>query len=227
MARIRSLKPEIAQDAKLASVSRETRYHFVLLLTAADDEGFFRANARSLLGQLYPHDPDVSEADVLKMSADLAAIRVLDFVVTPDGEIGWVKNWKKHQRIDRPSKSYLRESFETGSRDPREDSAHGVLSPESRVLSPDHRSLDRESDDAAADAAQPATKSESDDPTLSALYVAIAANQAVAERWGERIHPWTPGNAASLFAALDAVRVPATPDDILDRWARGEVTTRG
>ncbi len=137
MARIRSIKPEIAQDAKLATVSRDTRYHFVLLWTVADDEGFFRASPRLLLGQLYPHDSDVNEARVVEMNAALAAIGLLETRVSADGPIGWLVNWNKHQKIDRPSRSHIRESFASPSRDEGVRLAAGVLSPESRVLSPE------------------------------------------------------------------------------------------
>ena len=134
MARIRSIKPEITQDAKLASVSRDTRYHFVLLWTVADDEGYFRASPRLLLGQLYPHDGDVNEALVSGMNASLAKLGLLDIRASADGPIGWLVNWTKHQKIDRPSKSYLRETFASITRESPESIDAGVLSPESRVL---------------------------------------------------------------------------------------------
>lgn len=137
MARIRSIKPEMPQDAKLASVSRETRYHFVLLFTVADDEGFFRASPRLLLGQLYPHDEDVTDKTVQAMTEALGRIGVLELRQTPDGAVGWLVNWSKHQKIDRPSKSHLREQFARVSRVCSEPLAAGVLSPESLVLSPE------------------------------------------------------------------------------------------
>lgn len=201
MARIRSVKPELAQDAKLASVSREARYHFVLLWTVADDEGFFRANARSLLGQIYPHDATVSEADITRMNAALENIGVLEVRESEDGPIGCVVNWKKHQRIDRPSKSFLRETFAQHSRNIREGSAHGVLSPESRALSPDQ-------DATAADAREHSDVSVPPDPELTALYLAICANKAVTERWGEQPNPFTTGGAAALYQSLNAAGVP-------------------
>jgi hypothetical protein len=141
MARIRSIKPELPQDAKLASVSRAARYHFVLLFTVADDEGFFRASPRLLLGQLYPHDEaEVGERELTRMHADLMGIGVVEIRPTPDGAIGWLVNWKKHQRVDRPSASFLRDLFDGASRAAREPGAAGVLSPESLVLSPESSS---------------------------------------------------------------------------------------
>lgn len=140
MARIRSIKPEIASDARLARVSRGTRYHFVLLWTVCDDAGFFRAGPRQLLGQLYPHDSDVNEAEVSAMTAQLADLGLIAVHVTADGPIGCVTNWLKHQIIDRPSKSHLRECVSNGSRAARDTPSEGVLSPESRVLSPESSS---------------------------------------------------------------------------------------
>lgn len=131
MARIRSIKPEIASDAKLARLSRGTRYHFVLLWTACDDAGFFRASPRQLLGQLYPHDRDLGEAAVDAMTMELADAGFLQIHQTDDGPIGCVLNWLKHQRIDRPSASHLREMVAKPSRVPRATPAHGVLSLES------------------------------------------------------------------------------------------------
>lgn len=150
MPRIRSLKPELPQDVALASVSRGARYTFVLVLTQCDDAGYFRANRRILLGQLYPHDLDISESQLSEELDELAPfIEIRDAV---DGPIGRVRNWKKHQKIDRPTKSFLeplfaaappqtREGLANESRTAREPIARvqrtGVLSPESRVLSPD------------------------------------------------------------------------------------------
>lgn len=134
MARIRSIKPEITQDAKLASLSRECRYHFVLLWTVADDEGYFRASPRLLFGQLYPHDADMNEGRVAEMNGALAKLGVLELRASNDGPIGWLVNWSKHQKIDRPSKSYLRDTFASVAREVPETFDAGVLSPESRVL---------------------------------------------------------------------------------------------
>jgi hypothetical protein len=62
MARIRSLKPELADDAKLAGVSISARYSFVLLISKADDDGLIPGAHRQLLGLLYPHNEDVTVA---------------------------------------------------------------------------------------------------------------------------------------------------------------------
>lgn len=199
MARIRTVKPELPQDAKLARVSREVRYHFVLLWTVADDAGYFRASPRSMLGQLYPHDLDVTAADVERMGRELAELGLVAFSETPDGPLGFVCNWQRHQRIDRPSKSHLAELFAQHSRDRRDGSAHGVLSPESLVQSPELE----DDDDLGGDAVRVPSE-----PELTALYLAICANKAVTEKWGEQPNPYTPASAASLYAVLRSAGVP-------------------
>ncbi len=124
MPRIRSLKPEVARDAKLAKVSRESRYTFLLLLTQADDAGYFIATPRTLLGALYPHDPDVTERTLTKELDSLLALGLLRCFDSEDGVIGQIAKFTNHQKIDHPSTSHLARA----SRTPRESFAKGVLS---------------------------------------------------------------------------------------------------
>lgn len=46
------------------------------------------------------------------------------------------------------------------------------------------------------------------EPELTALFLAICANTAVTEKWGESPSPYTPANAASLYDVLRAAGVP-------------------
>ena len=124
MARIRSIKPELPRDAKLAKVSRATRYTFLLLLTQADDEGYFIATPRTLVGAIYPHDPDVTETVLTSELDSLLALGVIRCFDTPDGIVGQLANFARHQRIDHASKSHLARQ----SRTPRETFASRVLS---------------------------------------------------------------------------------------------------
>ncbi len=140
MPRIRSIKPELPRDATLAKVPREMRYTFILLLTQADDDGFFIATPRHLLGALYPHDPDITEGDLVRELDRLRSIGRLRCFDTPDGVVGEIVNFKKHQKIDNRSKAYLatlslvpRETFGVGVL------SLGVLSQEPRVRSQESR----------------------------------------------------------------------------------------
>lgn len=124
MARIRSIKPEARQDAKLAKVSRETRLTFWYLIVEADDQGYFRATLRTLLGSLYPHDPDITERMLVAELDALLHVGLIRCFDTPDGPLGQVTNFTRHQKIDHPSKAFLANL----SRSPRETFAPGVLS---------------------------------------------------------------------------------------------------
>lgn len=109
MARIRSLKPELADDAKLAGVSIEARYTFVLLISKADDDGLIPGAHRQLLGLLYPHNEDVTVARLLEWLEELVAIGVVRWRVTRDRvPVVELVNWSKHQRIDNKGRNTLR-----------------------------------------------------------------------------------------------------------------------
>lgn len=106
MARIRTIKPELPQDVKLASASRDARYTFVLLISQADDEGLVPGAHRQLLGLLYPHDEDVTTAMLLTWVEELVAVGVLRWRVTNDGApVIEITNWAKHQRVDNKGRS--------------------------------------------------------------------------------------------------------------------------
>lgn len=108
MPRIRTIKPELPQDVKLASCSRDARYTFVLLITQADDEGFIPGAHRQLLGLLYPHDEDVTAARLIEWVEELVGIGAIRWRATVDGApILEIVNWSKHQRVDNKGKSLL------------------------------------------------------------------------------------------------------------------------
>lgn len=109
MARIRSIKPETPKDRKLATVSRDARLTFLYMWTIADDDGLFRAEPRQLLGDLYPHDDDVTESRLEGWSTELLRIGSVRWRYTRDGSrVGEIVNWAKHQTIKNRSKSFLK-----------------------------------------------------------------------------------------------------------------------
>jgi hypothetical protein len=109
VARIRTVKPELPQDVKLASCSRDARYTFVLLITQADDEGLIPGAHRQLLGLLYPHDDDVTAARLLEWVEELVAIGAIRWRATLDSApVIELTNWSKHQRVDNKGRSSLK-----------------------------------------------------------------------------------------------------------------------
>lgn len=102
------MKPELPADKKLATISREARYTFVLTWTIADDDGLFRAEPRQLIGELYPHDPDVTETMLGTWLSELVKLGAIRWRSTKDGSrVGEIVNWEKHQAIKNRSKPFL------------------------------------------------------------------------------------------------------------------------
>jgi len=124
MARKRMIDPEFWRDEKIAQLKHMERLLFIGLWNYADDEGYGRASPTLLKADIFPYD-------VLKASeieAGLANIAALDMIIlySVGGQSYYqVVNFKKHQTINRPTKSVF----------PRPDpsltehslSTHGVL----------------------------------------------------------------------------------------------------
>ena len=115
MARIRSIKPEAPKSLTLASWPREVRLAWHYLSMYLDDRGRGVENLRSILGECFPNDDDVTERKLEKWltlmatppakkpGADAALCRY---------EVDSVRylhapKWKDHQRISHPTRSRL------------------------------------------------------------------------------------------------------------------------
>lgn len=108
MPRIRTLKPEIVSDAKLASVSRDARLTFVYAITQADDAGLLPGAHRQILGALYPLDDDVTMPILLGWIEELVDAGLVRWRQTRDGvPVLELVQWRKHQRIDNAGRSQL------------------------------------------------------------------------------------------------------------------------
>jgi len=104
MARIRSLKPELWEDEKFGALSLLGKVVFIGCICFADDEGRLRGAPDFLRTRLFPYQPTV---DVTPALAELATSgRIIRYLVNHE-ELIEVVNFKKHQRIDKPSKSQL------------------------------------------------------------------------------------------------------------------------
>ena len=107
MARIRTLKPEIPGSAALALCSRDARLLFVWLITDADDVGRVAASAKRLAGSLYPHDEDVSGADVNRWLTELCDAGLVRSYWVSGARYIELVGWGEHQRINKPTPSRL------------------------------------------------------------------------------------------------------------------------
>lgn len=108
MARIRSIKPELASKKKMASLSIQARYTLVLLITQVDDEGYLAASDRQLLGSLYPFDTAITIVHLREWLFELEAANSIKFHETEDGaSVVQVVGWQEHQRVKNPTPSKI------------------------------------------------------------------------------------------------------------------------
>ena len=113
MARIRSVKPELRTSEVVASWPREVRYFFVLLWGYLDDKGRGLDVPKTIAGDCFPHDEDVTAAKVDKWLKLMATSKDTDkeapicrYEAAGRRYLHCV-NWGEHQRPNRPTGSRL------------------------------------------------------------------------------------------------------------------------
>ena len=109
MARIRTIKPETFTSESIAALSLPARWTFVGLWTYVDDSGRAKDNPKIIRGAIWPNDEEtVSSRDV---ETHLNELDESDMVCRYTGHDGGkylhVVNFKKHQVINRASKSRI------------------------------------------------------------------------------------------------------------------------
>lgn len=104
MARTRSIKPEFWDDEKLATVSRDARLTFIGIWTNSDDYGVVKGHPAWLKNTIFPYD-EIKLSEFQKWLKDLEQL----FCIIPFDHNGekfyYIKNFKKHQTINRPSQA--------------------------------------------------------------------------------------------------------------------------
>ena len=103
MARIRTVKPEFWSSPDTGDVSRDARLLFIGLWNFADDAGRLEVVPRTILGDVFPHDLDVTAEDVARWLDELAASGLISLYRQGRRTYLQVTGWD-HQRIDTPSK---------------------------------------------------------------------------------------------------------------------------
>lgn len=105
--RIRSLKPEWLEDERLASVSDTARMVSVALILLSDDYGNGRAHPMYLASRVWPYSSRDPREMLASLEGALSELVSTGFVLiyTVNGQQCFsVKNWRKHQRVDKPSR---------------------------------------------------------------------------------------------------------------------------
>lgn len=107
MARIRTIKPEFFTSLTLSRVSRDARLTFIGLWTFCDDEGRGRDEPRLLKAALWPLDDQVTANKVSEHLTELADAKLVQRYAIDGERYFEVRNWKEHQKIDRPRESTM------------------------------------------------------------------------------------------------------------------------
>jgi hypothetical protein len=88
---------------QVMNLSHSARLMFIGLITQADDEGRGSADVRYLKSAIFPGDHHTSTTKLLRSVADQCLV---DLYAGSDGEpLYAIRNWKRHQKIDKPKKS--------------------------------------------------------------------------------------------------------------------------
>lgn len=100
--RIRTLKPEWLDDERLLEAGSDARLMSVAMILLSDDYGNGRASERVLAGRLFPCEPDGLD----RIRAGLGKLRgwYLDLYTSGGQSYYHIRNWSRHQRVDKPGK---------------------------------------------------------------------------------------------------------------------------
>lgn len=104
MARIRMIKPEFWDDEKLSSVSRDARLTFVGMWNNSDDYAVVKGHPAWLKNNIFPYD-DIKITEFQKWLGELEGIGVIRAFEHNGEKFYHIKNFLKHQTINRPSPS--------------------------------------------------------------------------------------------------------------------------
>lgn len=107
MARIRTVRPDFWEHEGIGSLSRDARLLYIASWNLADDEGLLRWTATYLKSSVFMYDDDLTIADVESLMAELSQYVFAYRGGTTQQRLGWIVNFRKHQRINRPQQSKL------------------------------------------------------------------------------------------------------------------------
>lgn len=102
MARKRMIDPEFWSDEEIGSWSYQSRLFYIGLWNFADDEGRFKAHNDLLRSQIFPYDKKIN---IDKLKNELG--NKIHWYEINGAKYGYIRNFAKHQRIDRPTESKL------------------------------------------------------------------------------------------------------------------------
>lgn len=107
MARIRTIKPSFWGDDAVSRMSRDARLLAIGLISMADDHGRFIATPQAVLGYVFPHDEDISQARFKRLMGEVEKAGIALTYKVDGRQYGHLPKWRNHQRISHPQASPL------------------------------------------------------------------------------------------------------------------------
>jgi len=108
MARIRTIKPEFWHCSDLAGVSDKAKLLAIGLLNHSDDEGYFKAHSALIRAAIFPFTE--GSLNIHTLFNELSNIGYIAlFKAENSKDYGHVVNFLKHQKINRPSPSRIKD----------------------------------------------------------------------------------------------------------------------
>lgn len=225
--RIRTIKPEWLEDELLAAASDEARVLSVALILMSDDYGRGRASRATLANGAWRFEMDRDDgeraretlAKASRALRELVAIHFVRVYEVAGQQYFEIRNWTKHQKVDKPSKPRIPEppadipqenrGLSEPSRDPREEASRPSRDPRETL---------------ATDLRPPTTTTTTTTSADLARAHAHAHAHAREAEVGRTIDTSTAERARSMIAAAYREHAPAIPRRVSALTGRSEDT---
>jgi len=105
--RIRTIKPEMLEDERVAGLSLAAFKLFIGCILSADDHGTLRGASGVLLGRVFWKEAEretMTASDVTRALAELVSVGIVEVAEVRGQRYAAIKNWEKHQKVDRPGR---------------------------------------------------------------------------------------------------------------------------
>jgi hypothetical protein len=128
--RIRTLKPEILEDEKIAMLSDSAFRLFTSMVVLSDDWGNVRADVRWLQGQVWwAHE---QRPNILLALIELCRAPLISVYGVRGGTYAHLLGWEKHQRIDNRGKNRVPKTDDPDAKSIHVDESFGARVAETR-----------------------------------------------------------------------------------------------
>ncbi|MBV7531314.1 hypothetical protein [Chitinophaga sp. sic0106] len=105
MPRIRTIKPDFWNDQKLGQEPEAVMLCVIGLLNFSDDYGVVKANPTWLKNQIFPYKATLRVEAFSVWLARLVELEVVILFSYKEENFYYIRNFRKHQKVDRPSKA--------------------------------------------------------------------------------------------------------------------------